>query len=349
MPTMDNLTTTHHYIADILSFEVSNSELEKTLRNSSFNWDAIVIEGSKHLVLPAIYCRLREKKLLHVLPTELDVYLEELTAINRSRNESILKQVNFIAQLLNQHAIEYVFLKGSALLAMGCFQDNAERMVGDIDILVKDSQINDAFQLLKTNGYNKTSGFAYKQKDYRHLDRLISNHYIAAIELHSQLLNKKYWSLIDIPSIFTSNLVIDNISIPNADVMSTHQILAKQVNDNGHYYNSLSLKSIYDLIILKKHKDPTFISNLLKSKYGQSYVALSQNYFKDFSHIPANTYMKYIRFSHNTQVSFNPINGFIKHIKFSLNFIGHRITLLCTNKYYTKHIFNKIFRNKTSV
>ena len=111
---MGNLAITYQHIANILSFETSNPKLEKDLSHPTFDWDAIVVEGSKHLVLPAIYCRLKAKQLLHVLPEELNTYLEGITSINRNRNESILKQVHSISQLLNEHHIDHVFLKGSA-------------------------------------------------------------------------------------------------------------------------------------------------------------------------------------------------------------------------------------------
>ena len=66
---MGAVSNTYHIIADILSFETLNSKLETTLSHKTFDWDAIVIEGSKHLVLPAVYCRLKSKQLLHLLPT----------------------------------------------------------------------------------------------------------------------------------------------------------------------------------------------------------------------------------------------------------------------------------------
>jgi hypothetical protein len=189
---MGNLAITYRHIADILSFETSNSQLETLLKDPSFDWNIIVVEGSKHLVLPAIYCRLKAKRLLHVLPVELETYLKDITSINRNRNASVLKQVQFIAQLLKKHHIDHVFLKGSALLALGCFEDNAERMVGDIDILVSKDQLTTAFELIKANGYNKTFGYAYETIGFRHLDRLISPLALAAIEIHSDLLIEKY-------------------------------------------------------------------------------------------------------------------------------------------------------------
>lgn len=338
---MGNLAITYQFIADILSFETPNHKLEKDLSHAAFDWDAIVIEGSKHLVLPAIYCKLKTKQLLHLLPEELKTYLEEITAINRNRNKSIIAQVHSISQILNAHKIEHTFLKGSALLILGCYEDNAERMVGDIDILVNPSQVHDAFNILKTKGYNKTFGYAYEKKDFRHLDRLISEGELAAIELHSHLLDKKHKSLIDLKSLLNTKTIVNSVPIPHIYFLRMNLILGWQINDKGHYYNSVSLKSLYDSIVIDTHKDNPFILDVLKLKLGQSYLELAKTYFNEFSEVPSNNYMIYISFSHNVIMTYKPIRIIVKSIKHSVDFIVTRLLLLFTNCSYLKHFLRK--------
>ena len=127
---MGNLATTYQHIADILSYVSSRGALEKTLSNKDYNWDDIVIEGSKHLVLPAIYCRLKSKRLTHLLPEELHAYLEEITSLNSIRNTEIVSQIQSLSELLKAHNIEHVFLKGAALISSNYYDDIAERMLG---------------------------------------------------------------------------------------------------------------------------------------------------------------------------------------------------------------------------
>ncbi|QNK77398.1 nucleotidyltransferase family protein [Winogradskyella sp. PAMC22761] len=342
---MTNSALTIHYITDILSFKTSTKTLEEMLSNPSFDWDAIVVQGSKRLVLPAIYCRLKAKKLRHTLPTDLAEYLEEITNINRARNVRILNQVHTITKILNAHNIDHVFLKGTALLASGCYEDNGERMVGDIDILIEKSRVHDAFNLLKNSGYNKTSGFAYDKKDFRHLDRLINENELAAIELHTELLNKKHWPLMEMPSILKKKRFYNNIAIPNHKDLSTHLLLSWQINDHGHYYNTASLKSIYDLIVIETHKDQDNIKTLLKLKYGQSYLELAKYYFEEFDRIPSNKYMRFRKLSFKTKEAFKLLNTISYLIKFSAFFMTERLYLVLTNYSYTKHILKKI-RNK---
>lgn len=343
---MRNLSITYKHIADILSFETSKFNLEEHLKNPAFDWDAIVIEGSKHLMLPAIYCRLKSKQLLHVLPEELELYLEKITSINRNRNKKILKQVHAISNLLNKHNIDHVFLKGSALLALGCYEDDAERMVGDIDILVSIDELHFAFKLIKNQGYNKTFGYAYETIEFRHLDRLISHKELAAIELHSDLLNTKFRNLIEVNKVLSTKIVIDTIAIPNSYYLSKHQILAWQLNDKGHFYYALNFKSFYDSLILNIYSNSRLLSDLLKLKFGQSYLELAKYYFKEFDNVQLtnkskshiNLHLKYIN---------NPFySKLLKPIKQCYNYGLIRLNLISTNKFYRTHLLKKIFLPK---
>ncbi len=343
---MGNLAITYRHIAAILSFETSNSKLEPLLSDPSFDWDVIVVEGSKHLVLPAIYCRLKSKQLLHVLPEALASYLEEITTINRNRNTSILKQVHFIAQLLKEHHINHVFLKGSALLASGYYEDNAERMVGDIDILVSKPQLKMAFDLIKANGYTKTFGYAYETIGFRHLDRLIAPNELAAIELHDALLNQKYRDLIAVNKVLNSKTYINDVAIPSSYYLGKHQILAWQLNDRGHFYYAIHLKTLYDSSVLKVHTHTLLLSDLSKFKFGQSYLELAKYYFEEFCSVLSNKHSESYRNLHLKYVT-NPLYKFVlKPIKQAYTYIVTRLKLIYYNKFYRRHLLKIIFVSK---
>lgn len=185
---MPNLVTTYQLIADILSFDSSDTQLKQTLTQPNVDWDALVTEGSRHLVLPAIYCRLKSRALLNLLPKDLATYLDEITTINRNRNSAIIEQAKSLAHLFNSHNIEHVFLKGTALLALNCYEDNAERMIGDIDILIPKHQVQTAYKLAQENGYNPIkSTLGERFFEHKHLPRMVPVAHMAAIELHIKL------------------------------------------------------------------------------------------------------------------------------------------------------------------
>ncbi|MEF3077587.1 nucleotidyltransferase family protein [Winogradskyella poriferorum] len=276
---MANLVTTYQNIADILSYTSSRDHLEATLSNSSFNWDNIVIEGSKHLVLPAIYCRLKAKKLTHLLPEELDTYLKEITLLNRNRNSEILSQTATLSELLKAHNIAHVFLKGTALISGNYYDDFAERMIGDIDILIPPNQLDLAFQLLKDNSYypiEQTLGDNFFE--HKHLPRLKTDKFICAVELHRKLFVSYENSELRNPDILASKQIINNVAIPSSKHLLLHNVLNYQVNDKGSLYNNISFRSAYDSITIH-HKEGEIL--IKEANIVRKYFNLLHLFFED--------------------------------------------------------------------
>ena len=143
------------------------------------HWDAIVVHGSRQLVIPTLYCRLKQRQLLHLLPEDLDLYLHDITSQNRKRNKAILEEVMMLSTLFKRHHIEHVFLKGTALLASGYYEDIAERMIGDIDILVATKQLDKAFELLQQHSFKPLpQNFGSHYFEHKHLPRMTTNKFL---------------------------------------------------------------------------------------------------------------------------------------------------------------------------
>jgi len=134
-----NYSETIKFIADILSLSVCakrKANLEFQLRNDKIVWERVIQVSTEHLVLPALYIRLIQAKLIDLLPQDLQVYMEHLTSLNRSRNQQNILQVEELNALLLHNNIQPIYLKGTAHLLEGLYSDIGERMVGDIDLLV---------------------------------------------------------------------------------------------------------------------------------------------------------------------------------------------------------------------
>lgn len=347
---MDNLAVTYRHIADILSFKISNFQLEKTLTESSFNWDTIVKEGSKHYVIPAIYCRLKTKQLLHLLPEDLNNYLKFVTNENRKRNEIILIQIHSISKLLNSQNIEHVFLKGAALLAQGCLNDIAERMLGDIDLLVAPNQLDKAYNMLCAIDYypsNKTLKDNFIE--HKHLPRLeteVTTTRIAAVEVHKKLFGSYISPELNRESVFFEKKLRNEIFIPSLKHLLMHNILNFQINDHGALYNSISFRSAYDTIIIQQEYSKVeewYKSSIFKSYF--KYTSLFFNDIKVVTNIKPNIFTYFYLFK-------------LKHIKFYKNWnklisirrftpiLFNRIWLFISNRSYRKAIIedrNRIF------
>jgi hypothetical protein len=353
---MGDLATTYHHIADILSFESNNKELEHSLSHPDFDWDDIVRQGSRHLVLPAIYCRLTAKQRLHLLPEDLDNYLKDITALNRSRNAAILEQIEALSTLFNRHHITHVFLKGAALLAGGFYEDNAERMLGDIDVLVSEHDLDTSFDLLRDHGYEPIAQtFGHDFFEHKHLPRLKTNKAICAVELHRKLFVTYHDQTLSSSNILASRQIVNGISIPSVKYLGLHNVMNYQINDNGRLYNSISFRSAYDTIVLLKHSNNQI--SIIKDKVIRSYFNILAMFFEDIpkEYVSTNftTRFYYFKLKHVTFYKF--WNRLLKLYGFLVILLG-RIPFFITNKAYRKalvrdrkrvfKLFRSFFKNR---
>lgn len=337
-------STTHTYkntlqlIADILSFEYSTGDLKQKLSTEHINWEQFVTVASDHLVLTTCYCRLKQRQLLDKCPKDLKTYLEEITAINRNRNQTIIKESKIIADIFKAKKINYVFLKGTALLIGNYYQDLGERMVGDIDILVDENQTQMAFNLLLKHGYKASKEtFGSKYFEHKHLPRLRSKTYIAAVEIHRKALLKPYKKILVPNQILLEKRAINDTYIPSNNHLVAHTILNFQINDLGQYYTSISLRSYYDTIILFRKSSPD--KNTLRSSYIKSYFSIAKSFFIDFKEVESNRFTsRLFRTKFNNKFIKKTIDFILKKI-FFIKILINRLSFFFKNKNYRNDVF----------
>ena len=196
-----NYKETLFFVAKCLTISLDDKNrqgIEKQLRSTSIDWDAVVKVSTSHLVFPALYCNLKRADFLQYLPYELVNSMEYITNINRERNKKIITQANELNNVLLANNITPIFLKGTGNLLAGIYKDIAERMVGDIDFIFSKEDYPKAIIVLREFGYSEVKKRKYHYPDLmKHYRRLQKEKSIAAIEIHSKLLNiKKYTCLL---------------------------------------------------------------------------------------------------------------------------------------------------------
>ena len=333
-------------IGDILSYQSNEAQLKLQLHPIDTDWESIVKIASSHLVLTTLYCRLKQKKLLDFLPEDLLIYIKELTLINRNRNLELLKEIQEISTVLNTHEINYVFLKGCALLAGNYFKDFGERLIGDIDILVQPDQLEKASQLLALKGYTKSISFNYEVKNYRHLPRQVSDDKFGAVELHRHILNKKYSHLIDTKVVLSNKTIINGVSIPSVDDLIRIIILAHQINDKGNYYNTLHYKYACDCLTLQLDSNKRLLEKLSIKKITLNFLTLMNVQFPEIEIYKTSLPIKIKRALFILKLNHKNFRIISYKIKKSLQSITHRLGLMIYNKSYRSYILkNKILKN----
>lgn len=245
-----------------------NGKIEKKYFSSKQAfWDKLIMVGSTNLLLPAIYSSFIEKKLDKDLPEELNTFLEKIYELNKHRNNLIFKQIKKIGDCFNQNNIEYVFLKGAAILLHKPYNALNKRMIGDIDILVVENDLLRAQQILKKNGYeNVKSELAFFEdlliKNARHLNRISHKDFISAVEIHRYLLDYNKIHLLKSNEILKEKIkTSEGYWTPSKFHMWKHAILNLQYNDQGLLFNYINLKSFLDIF----HLEPNDIKSNLKS------------------------------------------------------------------------------------
>lgn len=262
----------------ISSNEKNKIEVKKVIEDKTFDWDSIVRVSTSHFVFPALYLNLKYAELLKQLPNDLCNYMEHITNLNRERNLSILKQVKDINRLLLKHDIEPIFLKGASFIVEELYIDISERMIGDIDFIVKGSQFKEAVLILKKYGYNSVTKEDKTFLPSKHYPRLVRKGSIAAIEVHKSVISNKYSEKYNYTFFLKKNREIENIKIPSIDNQIIHNCINKQFGDNGKQYKSFSLRNSYDLFKLSFKGFPLDAINK------------EIKYFKIFNNYLANSY-----------------------------------------------------------
>jgi len=339
-----------HLIADILSFNSQPSQLKKRLESTNINWEEVVKISSQHLVLTTMYCRLKQKKLIELLPDELVEYLKNLTEINRNRNIRLIEEAKSISNLFHENNIEHVYFKGMGMLISNFYQDVGERLIGDIDILITPDALDKAYELLKNCGYDKSKGFNYNEKGFRHKPRLIDEGKLAAVELHRHILNDKKQHFLNRKEVFLTAIAQNSLYTANAENLYKINVLNAQINNNGHYYNNISFKNFYDnhILLTKCNLETKYFK--ARNKYFKSYHALFDYWQKNETSKDKPILNQLQLLSHRIKSSHQVLETSSYNIKSTGLAVKQRIGLWLKNPSYRKHIWkNKVINKSSSI
>jgi hypothetical protein len=258
-----NYKETLYFIAKCLTIsleEKNRQEIEKQLKSMSTDWDAVVKVSTAHYVFPVLYCNLKRADFLQYLPHELVSYMEHITDVNRERNKQIITQAKELNTLLLANNIIPIFLKGTGNLLAGIYEDIAERMVGDIDLIILKENYPKAITILREFGYDKE---IYQELPYRHYPRIIRKDSIAGIEIHKELLIEKYANEFNYSFVAKDSQVIKGVTVLSYANKLNLSIIANQINDKGFYFKTMALRNAYDVFLLSKKTNAKAAVNLL--------------------------------------------------------------------------------------
>ena len=263
------------FIAKCLTISLENKnrqEIEKQLKSTSIDWDAVVKVSTAHYVFPALYCNLKRADFLQYLPQELVSYMEHITDLNRDRNRQIIQQAKDLNSLLLANNIRPIFLKGTGNLLAGIYDDIAERMVGDIDFIFSKEDYPKAITILIEFGYSDVVKTDYNWPMFKHYPRMKKENSIAAIEIHKELLIEKYANEFNYSFVEKDSQTFNDVGVLSYANKLNLSIIANQINDSGFYYKTMALRNAYDVFLLsKKTNAKEAVNSLNKLSYPLNY------------------------------------------------------------------------------
>ena len=246
---------TFYFIAACLTISLEDKNrlaIKKQLKSATINWDAVVRVSTAHYVFPALYCNLKRTNLLEYCPQDVVSYMENITSLNRERNQQIIIQAKELNTLLLSNNITPLFLKGTGNLLAGLYKDIAERMVGDIDFIFSKEDYAKAITVLRANGYSEVVMANYYFPNFRHYQRLKKDNTISAVEIHTDLLLEKYTNEFNYSFVVKDSQVINGIRVLSYANKLNLSIIANQINDSEFYYKRIALRNAYDVFLLSK-------------------------------------------------------------------------------------------------
>lgn len=323
----------HNLFQKLLSgdLNINKEEFNKT------KTDNLVKLVSSHQMLPTLYKKIYSGNYSSYFEKDFTDYLKKIYLINKSRNKELLKEAKVLSELLNENKIKHLFLKGAALLLSGVYSDIGERMIGDIDFLISDENIEKVSEILKLSKFFPYSNDVYIY--YRHIPRLIKKGHIFAIEPHIKLVDKKR-------IICEKNLLIknNNFNYPSYNDMLLHNIYNFQINDMGYSKLNFSYKSFYDSMLLLKKINSSKI-NMNLDKYVKEYFILmsEKNLFDSEINLTNNRMRKILRYYLSKNKAL--YNYYIKFImsKKRVKIFIRQILVLLKNSKYRQYVAKKIF------
>ena len=148
--------TTYVLLGRCLTPSLSEERREKLIdlfSRDDVRWDRLLREANRQQCTPLWYVRLKEHGVLHLLPADLQAYLAELTAANRTRNHILCDELENIIEILSYAGIPAILLDGTAAFADELYADEGARLIDAMDLLVPREQVREAERLLLMEGY----------------------------------------------------------------------------------------------------------------------------------------------------------------------------------------------------
>ena len=237
-------------------------DLPARLAATTVDWRGLTWLAGAGLVTPSLAGALHRKGLFELLPEAVQDYLQTLQSLNRERNQTLREQLIIITEALNGIGIQPCLLKGAITLTSGHYPGAEDRVIGDLDLLIPDSLMEDATAALISLGYqvdDKDSKWILPShyKQHHHTAPLLHPALPVKVELHRRIqyhlgddaLLCKQLSVV--PFTFNTGATV---LVPDVATQLLHNILHSQISDRQRLKKVLNLRHLLEFAALAQHQ-----------------------------------------------------------------------------------------------
>jgi hypothetical protein len=182
---------THHtkgVIYKSLVLDDSHLIADDLKQMSERDWADLINVSHDHRLGPILYQSLGRDSIVELIPENLIENLQAQYQLHRIRNLKAYQALVELFELFKSNNIASVALKG-AYLSIYAYPDIALRPMRDLDLLIPEQQVIDAYDLLIAKGYKRLHGSGGPEsalETEHHLPALVSSTGIV-VELHHRI------------------------------------------------------------------------------------------------------------------------------------------------------------------
>jgi hypothetical protein len=228
------------------------SRRRPSIPSGSVPWTSVIEAADDHLVMAALgWCLRGDDR----VPADVRECLETLLDLNRRRNRLMLEALEGAVSSLDAAAIAPVLLKGAAALVEDLYPDPGMRIVGDLDLLVREAQVDRAVAALETAGFGVGTARRSFDADPHHLPLRVHATSRVGIELHTRPAPRSLDALLDAGEYLANARPRQwrgyPLLLPGPADWLVHNIAHGQIVD-GHYWRGVPrLRQLLDLALLR--------------------------------------------------------------------------------------------------